>query len=395
MLVRSLAALGRDRKATLWALRDVNLTIEHGEVLGVLGRNGAGKSTMLRLMAGVTQPTEGQVRIRGRVAPLISVGVGFYPEMSGRENVYVNGMLLGLTQEEIADRFDDIVAFAELPDFIDTPVKFYSSGMFMRLGFAIAVHTDPSVFLIDEVLAVGDMAFQLKCFERMRQIREAGTTLVVVSHNVQAIRVLCPRVLVMNHGSVVFDGDAEEAIGVHHELLEAEGRKRRGPRRPGEVRRAEGVSIVSRTLEGPKGNQRTVAPGSRLRFRVRLAFDRQVVDPGYNVAIYDESNTLVYATETPVSVAHRTFEAGTESELELQFVAQLEGGTYRLDFAVTSTDGKTVFCQESSSAQFFVDPGSWTRGIAKLDGAFVVDGKPFVDDRNHRLDSPSQSLGSR
>lgn len=392
MLVRSLLTLGRDRKNHLWALRDVDLTVEHGDVVGVLGRNGAGKSTMLRLMAGVTQPSEGEVRISGRVAPLISVGVGFYPEMSGRENIYVNGMLLGLTKEQISDRFDDIVDFAELHDFIDTPVKFYSSGMFMRLGFAVAVHTDPSVFLIDEVLAVGDIAFQLKCFERMRQIREAGTTLVVVSHNVQAVRILCPRVLVMAHGVVVYDGDAESAIGVHHELLEAEARDGSGPRKPGEVRHVKGVSVVQRALEGPVGQARIVTPGAPLTLRLRLAFDRPIVDPGYRVMIHDESGTLVYATQTPVSVSHRTFAAGEESEIELRFVAQLEGGTYRMDFAVTSADGATLYCRESPCAQFFVDPGSWTHGIAKLDGTFLVDGRPFVDERNHRLDSPSQTV---
>src|SRR5436309_9699332 len=190
MLLRSLLPFARPERSELWALRDVDLTLGQGDVLGVIGRNGAGKTTLLRLLAGVTRPTTGEVEIRGRVAPLISVGVGFHPEMSGRENVYVNGMLLGLTRREVDARLEEIVAFAELEDFIDTPVKFYSSGMFMRLGFSVAVHSDPNILVVDEVLAVGDMAFQAKCLERMRSLQQKGTSIVVVSHSMGTIRVL-------------------------------------------------------------------------------------------------------------------------------------------------------------------------------------------------------------
>lgn len=393
LLMRSLLTLGRDRRDHLWALTDIDLRIGHGEVVGVLGRNGAGKSTLLRLVAGVTQPTTGEVHIRGRVAPLISVGVGFYPEMSGRENIYVNGMLLGLSKEEIEERFDDIVAFSELDDFIDTPVKFYSSGMFMRLGFSVAIHTDPSIFLIDEVLAVGDIAFQLKCFERMKQIRETGTTLVVVSHNVQAIRVLCPRVVVVAHGRLEFDGDPAQAIVLHHEILSAESQQQNGPSRPGEATTVGGVAVLERSLESPAGTVTTVASGAPLRFRVRVKFEREIVDPGYYITMHDETGTLVNASQTPVLASHRTFRAGEESEIEFAFAAQLEGGMYSIDFAVVSNDAGQLHCNDQSSVRFFVDPTSWSYGIAKLDGSFSVDGAVLADDRSHRLDAaPEHSL---
>ena len=171
MLIKSLLPGHRAEKVEHWALKDISIEVKQGETLGILGRNGAGKTTLLRLLAGVSRPTEGRVRIAGRIAPLIGVGVGFHQEMSGRENIYVNGMLLGLSRREIDGRMEQIMDFAELEGFIDTPVKFYSSGMFMRLGFSVAAHVDPEVLLVDEVLAVGDLAFQLKCFERMRALQ--------------------------------------------------------------------------------------------------------------------------------------------------------------------------------------------------------------------------------
>jgi ABC-type polysaccharide/polyol phosphate transport system ATPase subunit len=217
MLVTALMRMWqRSRRSDLWAVRDVDLDITRGESVGILGRNGAGKSTMLQMLAGVTAPTTGEVRVDGRVAPLISVGVGFHPELTGRENVYVNGTILGMSRQQIDREFDRIVAFAELESFIDTPVKFYSSGMFVRLGFAVAVEAGPDILLVDEVLAVGDFAFQLKCYERMQQIRESGTTIVVVSHNLGALANFCDRGVVLRNGDLLFDGDISEAIGRYH-----------------------------------------------------------------------------------------------------------------------------------------------------------------------------------
>ncbi len=220
MLITRLARLrSRTTRSPLWAVRGATFDLEEGEVLGIIGRNGSGKSTLLRMLAGVTAPTEGTVAVRGRVAPLIAVGVGFHPELTGRENVYINGTVLGLTRREIDRRFDEVVEFAEIAEFIDTPVKFYSSGMFVRLGFAVSVAADPDVLIVDEVLSVGDVAFQLKCVDRMAEIQKAGATIVVVSHNLAAVRNLCRRTVVMHNGQIRHDGDTEDAISLYHQLL--------------------------------------------------------------------------------------------------------------------------------------------------------------------------------
>src|SRR3954447_20987108 len=174
-LLRSVLPFGGAGRDDLWALRGIDLVVEDGEIVGILGANGADKTTLLRLLAGVTRPTEGRVCVRGRIAPLISIGVGFHPEMSGRENAVMNGMLLGLTAEQATGRLDEIVEFAELEEFIDTPVKFYSTGMAMRLGFSVIMHTDPTVLLIDEILAVGDAGFHVKCFDRLRSLHAQGS----------------------------------------------------------------------------------------------------------------------------------------------------------------------------------------------------------------------------
>jgi ABC-type polysaccharide/polyol phosphate transport system ATPase subunit len=195
----------RSRRTEHWALRHLDLQVAEGQTVGLIGRNGSGKSTLLRMLAGVTAPTEGRVAVRGRVAPLIAVGVGFHPELTGRENVYVNGSILGVPRRVIDARFDAIVDFADIETFIDTPVKFYSSGMFVRLGFGVSMFADPDVLLVDEVLAVGDFAFQLKCFDQMKLARENGTSIIVVSHALNAIRMLCEHTLLLDDGAMRYD----------------------------------------------------------------------------------------------------------------------------------------------------------------------------------------------
>ena len=221
LMTRALRFRASHLRTHLWALRYIDLEVEQGESVGVIGRNGSGKSTMFRMLAGVTAPTEGLVRVDGRVAPLISVGVGFHPELTGRENVYLNGAILGLSSAEIDRRFDSIVDFAEIGEFIDTPVKFYSTGMFVRLGFSVAVASQPEILLVDEVLSVGDVAFQKRCFDRMEEIRSEGATVLVVSHNMNAISKLCSRTLLLDNGTQLFLGDTEEAISMFYEALDS------------------------------------------------------------------------------------------------------------------------------------------------------------------------------
>jgi ABC-type polysaccharide/polyol phosphate transport system ATPase subunit len=214
----------RERK-DFWALKDVSFEVERGEALGIIGHNGAGKSTMLKLLTGIMEPTDGRIRTRGRVSALIEVGAGFHPEMTGRENIYLNGSILGMTRREIDNKFDDMVAFAELEQFIDTPVKRYSSGMYARLGFAVAANVEPEILIVDEVLSVGDAAFQEKCTKIMRQLRDSNRTILFVSHNLAAVSSLCDRVAVLDHGQITLISDPQSAVKAYREsvLLKQEG----------------------------------------------------------------------------------------------------------------------------------------------------------------------------
>jgi lipopolysaccharide transport system ATP-binding protein len=208
-LLRGRAIVDGDEIEEFWALRNVSFAVEQGEAIGIIGRNGAGKSTLLKILSRITEPSEGQARIRGRVASLLEVGTGFHPELTGRENIYLNGAILGMKRAEIRRRFDEIVAFAEVEQFLDTPVKRYSSGMYMRLAFAVAAHLEPDILVVDEVLAVGDAAFQKKCLGKMSDVTQGGRTVLFVSHNLGAVNALCGRCLLLEHGRVAACGSVE------------------------------------------------------------------------------------------------------------------------------------------------------------------------------------------
>jgi homopolymeric O-antigen transport system ATP-binding protein len=203
---------------TFWALKDINFDVNGGDTIGIIGANGAGKSTLLKILSRITEPTEGEVRVQGRLASLLEVGTGFHPELTGRENVYLNGAILGMTKGEIDSKFDEIVDFSEIAKFLDTPVKRYSSGMYVRLAFAIAAHLDPDILVVDEVLAVGDVAFQRKCMAKMADARARARTVVFVSHSVSAVESLCNRAVVLQEGRVVFHGPTPDALNyyLHH-----------------------------------------------------------------------------------------------------------------------------------------------------------------------------------
>jgi len=203
-----------------WAVKDVNFQVNRGDTLGIIGRNGAGKSTLLKLLSRITSPTEGEIRVKGRVGTLLEVGTGFHPELSGRENIYLNGAILGMTRQEINQKFDEIVAFSEIERFIDTPVKRYSSGMYIRLAFSVAAHLEPDILLVDEVLAVGDVAFQRKCLGKMGDIAEGGRTVIFVSHNMAAVQSMCERGIVLNSGQVVFDDLIEPSVQHYLTMVE-------------------------------------------------------------------------------------------------------------------------------------------------------------------------------
>ena len=267
----TLGRAGRQHKEEFWALTDVSIDIRAGTTIGLIGHNGSGKSTLLKAIGGIIEPTSGSVRQRGRIAALLELGAGFHPDLTGRENVYLNAAVLGLSRSEVDERFDEIVAFSGIGDFIDTQVKFYSSGMYVRLAFAVAVHTDPDILLVDEVLAVGDEAFQRKCLDKIRSFQAEGRTIIIVSHSLGQITELCDRAILMNQGVVVCDGDPSLAVAQFRDILEerrvAEEQDEPAEREPAAARIA---NVRLEVVGASDGGD--VLPGSDLRIAVDADF---------------------------------------------------------------------------------------------------------------------------
>jgi lipopolysaccharide transport system ATP-binding protein len=295
MLISSLRVRARTRRNKLWAVRGIDLEVPKGSTVGLIGRNGSGKTTLMSMMAGVTAPTEGSIRVWGRVAPLIAVGVGFHQELTGRENVYLNGSVLGLTRRQIDARMDAIVAFAEVDDFLDTPVKFYSSGMYVRLGFAVAVHSDPEVLLVDEVLAVGDLEFQKKCLGKMQEVSKSGRTIVFVSHQMNQIRRLCQRVLWLEAGLIHKAGPSGLILGEYEAAS--------SPGQSGADARSNGNQKKTRFLEWhiqgapPDGPSILTTLGAvQVRFTIEVASGIQCGHHG--IALFNSERQLMWAWAT-------------------------------------------------------------------------------------------------
>ena len=275
-----------------WALRDVNFEIQHGEVVGILGRNGAGKSTLLKILSRITEPSEGRAVVHGRVASLLEVGTGFHPELTGRENVFLNGAILGMGREEIRRKFDEIVAFAEIERFLDTPVKRYSSGMYMRLAFAVAAHLDPEILIVDEVLAVGDVEFQRKCLGKMQGVSNEGRTVLFVTHNMAVVERLCSRALLFESGRLAMDGTARQVLSAYlasadTEVLSCEPES--DPSRVAEVRRI--------TLCDSAGSPiREVTSADTLCLRIELLVRERRPDLEVAFTLHDELQNAVFAS---------------------------------------------------------------------------------------------------
>jgi lipopolysaccharide transport system ATP-binding protein len=279
---------------TIWALKDVSFEVKQAEILGVIGRNGAGKTTLLKVLSRITEPTEGEARIRGRVASLLEVGTGFHPELTGRENLFLNGAVLGMRRKEIERKFDEIVGFAEVERFIDTPVKRYSSGMYVRLAFAVAAHLEPEILLVDEVLAVGDFAFQKKCLGKMGKVAKEGRTVLFVSHNMAAVLSLCNEVCLLDNGQVVSNGPAERVVrkylqGVSSAVATAlEGRlDRKGDGR---------VRLTSISIRGL--HDCAIRCGDRLRIRIGYTSNAQLSRLAFMLRVCDQLNRPVFLIDS-------------------------------------------------------------------------------------------------
>jgi ABC-type polysaccharide/polyol phosphate transport system ATPase subunit len=334
------------------ALRGVSFHVNAGRTFGIIGRNGSGKSTMLKLIAGLGKPTSGRVTVIGRVSALIELGAGFHPEISGRENVFINGMMLGLTKRQIAERFDDIIAFAELQEFVDAPVKTYSSGMYMRLGFAVAVNVDPDVLVVDEVLAVGDEAFTHKCLDKFADFKRRGKTILIVTHQLELVDRFCDEALWLDRGVARTQGDPKRVIDAY--LLDVAGAENRQAWSPDHQLRAadnqplttdrgrwgsKEVEISDVELRGAAGPTHSFTSGEWAEIRFRARAPQRVTDFVFGIAIFNAEGVCCYGTNTHIEGAHPGELLG---DADVRFTIEaldLVDGTYSLDVAVHRENG--------------------------------------------------------
>ena len=377
-LVRRRRQHARDRFV---ALKDIDLTVEAGQTLGIIGANGSGKSTLLKLVAGIYRPDSGTVRVRGRVAPLIELGAGFHPELTGRENVVINGIILGLSQREVRRRLDAIVEFAGMQEFIDAPARTYSSGMYMRLGFAVAVHLDPDVLLIDEVLAIGDEAFARKCADRFAEFRRVGKTMLLVGHEAGTVERWCDEAVWLDHGVIRAAGAPHKVIDLYRQAMsdqESDALARAYDRPPAsagalgsasEIRDRWGtgeIQIERVRLEEASGNERYVyTPGEPLTLRFAYRVHRPVERPVFGFAIVRNDGLWIYGTDTTLAkIAVPELGATGEVTVRLDSIG-LIGGSYFVDVAAHGEDG-TPYDYHSRRYPFSVRDDAAERGVTKI-----------------------------
>lgn len=357
--VVTLGRAGRRHREDYWALNDVTVQIRAGSTIGLIGHNGSGKSTLLKVIGGIIQPTSGDVRHRGRVAALLELGAGFHPDLTGRENVYLNASLLGLSRQETEARLPEILDFAGVGDFIDTQVKFYSSGMYVRLAFAVAVHTDPDILLVDEVLAVGDEQFQKKCLDKIRSFQEEGRSIIFVSHALGQIEDLCDRALLLDHGKVVFDGIPETAIERFREL------QRAGSERDGQHSLStQSMKVLGVEVCDSSGHRVEELPGgAAFTVRVRVSSDVRIDSWALGFSIDTASGHMVLASNTDLVEA----ELGPiEGERVVELVvsdSRLGSGTYSVNANVVGMSTPSAHSLEGG-ARFRVVGSPQTIGPA-------------------------------
>jgi ABC-2 type transport system ATP-binding protein len=347
----------RQTSEDFWALRDLDVTVGEGDTLGLIGPNGSGKTTLLKLIAGILRPTEGRITARGRIAALLALGAGFHPELTGRENVYLNASILGLTRAETDRLFDEIVQFAELEDFVDTQVKFYSSGMYVRLGFAVAVHVDPAILLVDEVLAVGDIAFQRKCLDKVEEFQRDGRTIVFVTHAPDLVTRVCDRVVLLDHGRIRNQGTPEEVVRDFRLLMTRQDMAYAAQEGTREV------EIVSTDLFGSDGESRqSFEPGDELIIQLDLRASHFVDQPVVSFALHDDQNQFVFGTNTDWRGMYFDLPEGKH---RLQFVLPsipMVGGRYYVSVGVHSRDARATFHTIQQAVAFDVLRGSENPG---------------------------------
>jgi ABC-type polysaccharide/polyol phosphate transport system ATPase subunit len=359
---------GRTGAADVLALDDVTVHVEPGEAVGLVGRNGSGKSTLLRLVAGIIKPTSGSVAVGGRVGSLLELGAGFHPDFSGRENVFLNGAIYGLRRAQIRERFDEIVAFAELEHAIDRPVRTYSSGMYMRLGFAIAAHLDADVLLLDEVFAVGDEAFQRKCFGKVFEFKQRGGTIVFVSHDASQVERLCERAVLLREGRLEYDGPTHEAIVRYRRVLAAEAdpaERAAGLREWGTGE----ATIASAALVGREGSERQqFLAGEPFSLRLRIEAENGIAPPELQLELRDDAGLLV--ASDVLDTGRLGWADGTR---ELRYDVErlpLSDGRFHLRLGLAATEDQRLLHWLDDALTFVVYPAGEERGVVRLEGSW-------------------------
>jgi lipopolysaccharide transport system ATP-binding protein len=340
-----------------WALRDISFEVARGEAFGIVGSNGAGKSTILKLLSGIMKPTVGSVQVAGRLSALIEVGAGFHPDLTGRENVYLNGSILGMRREEIRRKFDEIVAFSGLDGFIDTPVKRYSSGMYARLGFAVAAHVEPDLLIVDEVLSVGDYVFQRKCAEKMASVIRGGATVVFVSHNLRAVAELCSKSILLERGRLLQLGPTSHVIKTYLDRAYA---NRAAPT-------DSPVRIASVTARTARGEAVDVEPGERMTIDVRVEAVSRTERLSVVLMLTDSDSYEVFNTSTE-RLGHGSFtlEAGEHFDCSVDLDMHLPQGTFHLGVLVYRYDVQREYDRWMPAATLFVKSPVDVRGAANL-----------------------------
>ena len=403
-------AMPRPATEEFWALRDVNFSVYGGEAVGIIGENGSGKSTTLKMIARILEPTSGSVNVRGKVSALLELGTGFHPDLTGRENIFLNGSLLGISRKEMQRRYDAIVSFAELSEFIDTPIKHYSSGMVMRLAFAVAINVDPDILLTDEVLAVGDEAFQRKCLDYIAGLRRAGVTIVFVSHALDAVRSLCSRAIWLDHGQVVADGLSSEVVDRYlayenekhaHRLRSEQSGEGEAPApvprpepmavnpagddaqedatasgetpavvAPGTRWHKGQVAITHVTFHGEGGEETPVAQtGKQFTIRIHYDAERRLEAPVFGLALFSENGTQLNGPNTRFSGLE--IEA-IEGRGYVDYIVEslpLLAGRYDVTVAVTGPEMADILDHQHRNYSFYVQP---TPGLPERWGTILI-----------------------
>ena len=364
---------GKTQAADVWALHDVSLNVQRGEAVGLIGRNGSGKTTLLRVIAGIIKPSVGVVRSEGRIGSLLELGAGFHLDFTGRENVFLNGAIQGLRRADIKQRFDEIVAFAELEHAIDRPVRTYSSGMTMRLGFAIAAFLEADILLLDEVFAVGDEAFQRKCFGRIFAFKQAGGTIVFVSHDATAVERLCERSVFLDVGRVAFDGPTREAVARYRRALADDA----NPAERGAGLREWGsgeASIASAELVGKEGSERLqFLSGEPFALRVTVAAPDGMPPPRLQLELRDDAGTLVAGHAVDLRGLGW---AGGNGRRSVRFEIgglPLADGRFHLRLGLTDESGEHVYHWLDDALVFVVYPGGDERGVVRFEGRWMLE----------------------